>query len=42
MANRHKNYRKTARRLYRILIVLCTLALIAAVVYAYFESADPA
>ncbi|MEJ2583966.1 MAG: hypothetical protein P8Z38_02635 [Robiginitalea sp.] len=37
MADKHKTYRKIARKLYRFLIVLCTLVLIAAVIYAYFE-----
>jgi len=31
MARAHKAYRKAARRAYRLLIVLCCLALIAAV-----------
>jgi hypothetical protein len=36
MPDKHKKYRVIARKLYRFLIVICTLALIAAVLYAYF------
>ncbi|WP_158211882.1 hypothetical protein [Robiginitalea sediminis] len=32
----HRKYRKTARRLYRLLIVCCALALILAVLLWYF------
>ncbi|HSR61130.1 MAG TPA: hypothetical protein VLL47_10260 [Robiginitalea sp.] len=35
MKQAHRKYRKAARRAYRILIVLCCLALIAAVLVWY-------
>jgi hypothetical protein len=37
MPDKHKNYWIMARKLYRLLIVLCTLALMAAIIYAYFR-----
>ena len=36
MSDAHKKYRSIAHKLYRFLIVVCTLALIAAVLYVYF------
>lgn len=42
MGNEHKKYRKAALRLYRFLILVCTVALIAAVIYAYFRQEVPA
>ena len=36
MKTRHRTYRKIARRFYRLLIILCTLALIGAVLIWYF------
>ena len=38
MQNPHKTYRKRARKLYRILIVICTLALIMAIGAFYFHN----
>ena len=35
MRDEHKKYWIMARKLYRLLIVLCALALIAAVIFAY-------
>lgn len=35
--NKHKSYRKKSRGLYRTLIVICALALIAAIVALYFD-----
>ncbi|WP_255443992.1 hypothetical protein [Robiginitalea sp. SC105] len=35
MDNPHRRYRRNARRIYRLLIVLCTLALIAAALIWY-------
>ena len=36
----HKRYGKSARRMYRVLIVVCTLAIVVAVAVFYFVSGD--